>query len=472
MKIKTIIFNFITFSLLLIPIIHAASDAADLQSLLEAVGDGDLEKVQKLIEGGIDPNTANDKGDTALILATDKDHFEIVKYLLEREDVDPDLQNNEGDSALIWASYQEFENIVKLLLEHDAKPDLQDNEGVTALIQASIKANKNIVELLLKHNAKPDLQDDDGDTALKIVSYQEFENMVKLLLEHNAKPDLPNNEGITALIQASKDGNEDIVKLLLEHNANTDLQNNQGDTALIWTSIKGNENIVELLLEHKANVNLQDKYGWTALMFASNSGYPGIVKLLLENDADITKKSKKGETALEIAEQKGNTKIVEIMMPFFIEKKMAITEEQRQKLAREQDGIDLISLDDITKEPLDKLMILEKHLFLRKTIMDHMISKVGSKEGILDPFTRQPISAEIQLALLGYFSLPINLLKSGGPIYKDAADLQKRENWIVMTGEPETEKGKKELKKLEDEAAELKKRIRDTLARYNYSYAE
>ena len=243
---------------------------------------------------------------------------------------------------------------------------------------------------------------------------------------------------MTALIWASDQGFENIVKLLLEHNAKPSLQDNDGDTALTVASSQGFENIVKLLLEHNANVNLQNKYGWTAL---------------------------------EIAEEKGNTTIVEIMMPFVIEK-IAITEEQRQKLAKEQDGIDLISMDDITKEPLDKLMILEEHLFLRKTIMDHMISKVGSPEGILDPFTRTPISAEIQHALLGHFLLPINLLKSGGPIYRDAADLQKREDWIVMTGEPETEKGKEELKELEDEAAEFRKRIDDTLARYNYSYAE
>ena len=104
--------------------------------------------------------------------------------------------------------------------------------------------------------------------------------------------------------------------------------------------------------------------------------------------------------------------------------------------------------------------------------MDHMISKVGSEEGILDPFTRKPIFSEIQHALLNYFSLPSDLLEKWGPIYGDAANLQKRENWIVMTGEPETEKGKEALKELEDEAAKFRKRIRDTLERYNYSYAE
>jgi len=184
---------------------------------------------------------------------------------------------------------------------------------------------------------------------------------------------------------------------------------------------------------------------------------------------DLTKKV----TPLQKARKTGQDGVTNIIESFSaLPQKMAVTEEQRQKLAEEQDGIDLISTDDITKEPLDKLMILGGHLFLKKTIIDHMISKVASKEGILDPFTQQPISTEIQHALLEYFSLPIKLLEKGGPIYEDVRDLQMRENWIVMTGEPETEKAENELKELEDEAAEFRKRIRDTLARYNYSSTE
>ncbi len=152
-----------------------------------------------------------------------------------------------------------------------------------------------------------------------------------------------------------------------------------------------------------------------------------------------------------------------------------VIEEQLKPLLGEQDGNDPISFDDIRQEPADKLIILgEEHprLFLKKTIMDHMISKVGSEEGILDPFTRQTIPIETQIILLKYFSLPTNLLTPGGPIYKDARDLQERENWIVMAGEPETEEKIKDLEELKYEANFYRKRIRDTLARYNYNYAE
>ena len=308
-------------------------------------------------------------------------------------------------------------------------------------------------------------------TALMSAAWKGHLEVVKLLLERNADVNIQDKLGRTALISAAWKNYLEVVELLLERNSDVNIQTVSGQTALIIAAWRNYLEVAKLLLERNSDVNIQDKSGQTALIIAANEGHLEMVKFLLKNGADIGLENHDGETALKLAEKSGNTQIVKIMMAFVIEK-MAITEEQRQKLAKEQDGIDLISADDITKEPLDKLMILGKLLFLRKTIMDYMISKVGSEEGILDPFTRIPISAEIQLALLGYFSLPINLLKSGGPIYRDSADLQQRENWIVMTGEPETEKEREELKELEDDAAEFRKRIRDTLERYNYSSTE
>ena len=223
MKIKTIIFNFITFSLLLTPIIHAAIDPVksllsiaseeDLEGLLEAAETGNLEELQKLIGSGMDPNTADDEGETALILATDNGYFEIVKYLLGRRDVDPDLQNNCGYTALIWASHRGFENIAKLLLKHNADPDLQNNYGKTALIWASIGRDDKVVELLLEHNANPDLQNSYGRTALIWAVIKGDDKVVELLLKHNANTNLQDNEGKTALDRTT---NPSIKKMISE----------------------------------------------------------------------------------------------------------------------------------------------------------------------------------------------------------------------------------------------------------------
>ncbi len=202
MKIKTIIFNFMTFSVLLTPIIHAALPSEVSGVLLNTVRVGNLRGVQELIESfNIDPNTADSKGKTLLILAAIFDYFEIVKYLLERGDVDPNLQNNQGQTALMEASLQGHENIAKLLLKHNANPDLQNNQKETALMEASTYENENIVKLLLEHNANPDLQDNQGETALMKASSRGRDKIVKLLLQYSNLY-LKNRREITALDKA------------------------------------------------------------------------------------------------------------------------------------------------------------------------------------------------------------------------------------------------------------------------------
>ena len=104
MKIKTIIFNFMTFFVFLTPIIHAALLPENPRLLLiNAVKNGDLKRVQELIESfSIDPNIARSDGKTLLIIATNKGHFEIVKYLLKIRGINPDLQDKKKQTPLMW----------------------------------------------------------------------------------------------------------------------------------------------------------------------------------------------------------------------------------------------------------------------------------------------------------------------------------------------------------------------------------
>jgi len=196
MKIKTIIFNFITFSLLLTPIIHAASDLTDQQLLLNAAKTGNLEGLKKSIEGaGMDPNTANSKGQTLLIVAADYNNVEIVKYLLEREDVNPDLQDNLGYTALIWASYKGFENIIKLLLEHNANPNLQNNKGHTALLWASFHGHDKVVEVILPY-INFDLQSNKEKRALGLFEGSNIQKMISEEMSRRKKiiAEIPRNQ--------------------------------------------------------------------------------------------------------------------------------------------------------------------------------------------------------------------------------------------------------------------------------------
>ena len=67
--------------------------------------------------------------------------------------------NEKGQTALILAAECGHADIVELLLEAGAKVDLQANNGQTALAAAAENGHADIVEILLDHNADPKLAD-------------------------------------------------------------------------------------------------------------------------------------------------------------------------------------------------------------------------------------------------------------------------------------------------------------------------
>lgn len=140
---------------------------------------GDYEGILSVVDTGIDLDTRNCDGDTALILASRGGHIEIAELLLARG-ADPNLQDKFGYTALMSASYRGYAEIVGMLLKRGADPNLQDDYEDTALIFASCKGHVGIVEILLKHGADPKLRD---QTASKMAIREGHIEVANLLSE-------------------------------------------------------------------------------------------------------------------------------------------------------------------------------------------------------------------------------------------------------------------------------------------------
>ena len=56
-------------------------------------------------------------GDNVLLVAADKGHIKIMKYLIEEANMDTNSQNNNGDTAFLRAAYRGEKNIVEYLVE-------------------------------------------------------------------------------------------------------------------------------------------------------------------------------------------------------------------------------------------------------------------------------------------------------------------------------------------------------------------
>ena len=369
--------------------------------LMQASVIGNAQIIELLLQAGADPNisikTPIDKpiltipetlfrneshvvgneaiGRTALMLACECGHLEVVQLLLKANANPNHEKEGTGITALIIAANKGFSDIVQQLLEYGADPNIQDSDGCTALMQASLEGYFQIVELLLKENADPNIQNTNGHTALRFANQNGHFQTVELLLNHHANPNIRDMHGYTELhfaVFGSMKRNskfrflftettgtlEDyikIVQLLIGHSSiDIDAVNYASTTSLMLASIHGCTEVVKLLLEAGANPNIQIKtsitmkdvmselpddillqpqvkplflpqynnylvngitiYGITALMLASFEGHLDIVQILLQAKAIPDLQNETGDTALLLAAMKGHADIVQQLL--------------------------------------------------------------------------------------------------------------------------------------------------------------
>ena len=268
---------------------------------------------------------ANDcTGTTALSWAAQRGHEEVVKMLLEREDINPDQPDIDGGrTALSWAAENGHEGIVKMLLEReDVNPDRDIRFGKAPLSWAAWNGHEGVVKIFLQREGVNPNQEDAcfGSTPLSWAATRGHEGVVKMLLEREeVNPNYANTRyGRTALSRAAEQGHEGVVKILLERE---DAALNQADiqdgrTPLSWAAEYGHEGVVKILLEREdVNLNQADTgYGRTPLSWGAVYGHEGIVNLLLERkDIRIAALDNNYQTPLSLASSKGHAGVVKML---------------------------------------------------------------------------------------------------------------------------------------------------------------
>jgi ankyrin repeat protein len=90
--------------------------------LVRAAKRGNLNKVQRVLEGGADVNIHDGYGRTALMEACREGHVDVVRWLLEHE-ADCEKESFSGTNAI---QYAKSAAIHQLLYQHLAKRDRQE----------------------------------------------------------------------------------------------------------------------------------------------------------------------------------------------------------------------------------------------------------------------------------------------------------------------------------------------------------
>ncbi|MFT4414232.1 M48 family metallopeptidase [Fredinandcohnia humi] len=115
--------------------------------LMEAAQEGDVDKVNELVNEGANPNEMNEFEENALFIAIVNEHKEVVQILLDHG-ADPNLQDSYGWTPLMSAVMTENIEIGKMLLEAGADPLLTDVDDMSSLDHAEELQSSEYVNLL------------------------------------------------------------------------------------------------------------------------------------------------------------------------------------------------------------------------------------------------------------------------------------------------------------------------------------
>ncbi len=269
---------------------------------------GSLESAKLLLDRGIDVDARDDWNQSALDIAANDCHLDMVQLLAGR--VGSAKARNEGWQALFrrLVAAGQLEQ-VKALLPKQVIAEMLPKEGPELIKwaasglefagrkqqQEANAAYLGIVDQLRKCGVPVDVY-----TAITIDDVARVKELLK------KEPRLANSkdfDGAPVLHRAITLNRKAIVPLLLGSDAHVHGVDEDGYTPLHTTARGGRDEIARLLISHKANVNARTKTGETPLHSAAYAGQAEVVKLLLAAGANVSALDDKGRTPLSWAEE-------------------------------------------------------------------------------------------------------------------------------------------------------------------------
>ncbi|CAG5130341.1 unnamed protein product [Candidula unifasciata] len=154
---------------------HSTSPDELNKSLISACRRGYKIIAQHLVQCGANVNYRDSNGNTPLMVAVEKSHIEVIKYLLTCNVVEINATNCAGNTALILSVCSSRSKDVTKLLLGQARIDInhQNKDGYTAIMLAVEASDIDTVNLLLDEYFKLDVlniyeQEENGNSEISV----------------------------------------------------------------------------------------------------------------------------------------------------------------------------------------------------------------------------------------------------------------------------------------------------------------
>ncbi len=287
----------------------------DNQSLVMRMTSTDyyLRELNWLIRNKADLNYKNAEGESAILMAAQKQSLECLGALIasgahvhDKDNVNNSILHilaGEGVGRRHGPDFQNYKNrIIQTIVEKGLDANVKNGEGETAILVAARNRFYDTVIQLLISNADPNIKSKDGVSIFTLLfgdgKFMSIDALpvIQTLLNKGYSPNDAEKLSILTVMFDFADLAE-IQKTMTAWNISPNQINAEGNTPLhIATRMKRKE-VVEWLVKQGADVNSQNTNGYSPIMVTFDLA---ILDILFENGADINFIGKNGDTALTV----------------------------------------------------------------------------------------------------------------------------------------------------------------------------
>lgn len=268
--------------------------------IMVACWNGHLGTFGLLRTAGANMHVRDNQGFSMVHCATAANNLMLLHELLPAPDSTAvNAKTSEGITPLMLACEKNHPDVVLFLLKRGATVDEKSDKGLTAAHFCALSNDIASLHHLMDYKADLTRATERGSTALMLACAKGYVSIVTALLGNASKSKLK-SELSSALKSRGLAGQQSCLGLLSTASKGMDVNvgNENDETCLMMACEKGSVEIVRILLEEGADPNIADKNGITPLMICCRRGQDRIVPLLLRKGVLVDQKNKEGDTAL------------------------------------------------------------------------------------------------------------------------------------------------------------------------------